>query len=343
MNRSVKMSAERLQAAPSSVFYKAVDGVEEILSGYLVKSPPSGPFFYPKSWKRRFFVLCKTPDNVHLLKYCKDEDDRDKPLGVINLSVNTLIFPHPENHRKWNWIQRMFKCQPDSVLYICTTDREYFLIGENKQDVDTWFNAIISVLTSISKVEPLRNTVQEQERLRSKSESNAKKAMNDLTKNSSIQQGATCKSFTADHKLRPQSLSESYYSVPKPKGPPPKPEPTENPNLYMPMTSVLRVVEEAQSDQNRVSTPPASGNIADIRKPHDFHFVKREVYVIEENLKNHLTLGKPCVAHWLSSLDDGYVLYEGDQIIAVNDLGTNSTPEVQTCLSKNNNEETQSI
>ncbi|XP_041116289.1 uncharacterized protein LOC121321418 isoform X6 [Polyodon spathula] len=299
MNRSVKMSAERLQAAPSSVFYKAVDGVEEILSGYLVKSPPSGPFFYPKSWKRRFFVLCKTPDNVHLLKYCKDEDDRDKPLGVINLSV---------------------------------------------QDVDTWFNAIISVLTSISKVEPLRNTVQEQERLRSKSESNAKKAMNDLTKNSSIQQGATCKSFTADHKLRPQSLSESYYSVPKPKvGPPPKPEPTENPNLYMPMTSVLRVVEEAQSDQNRVSTPPASGNIADIRKPHDFHFVKREVYVIEENLKNHLTLGKPCVAHWLSSLDDGYVLYEGDQIIAVNDLGTNSTPEVQTCLSKNNNEETQSI
>ncbi|XP_033881486.3 pleckstrin homology domain-containing family S member 1-like isoform X1 [Acipenser ruthenus] len=342
MDRSVKMSAQRLRA-PSSVFYKAVDGVEEIMSGYLVKSPPSGPFFYQKSWKRRFFVFCKTPDNVHLLKYCKDEDDRDKPLGGIDLSVITLIFPHPDNHRKWNWIQGMFKCQPDSVLYIRTTEREYFLIGENKQDVDKWFNAIFSVLMSISKAEPLRNT--EQERQRSMSESNAKKAMNDLTKNSSIQEkGATCESFTADAKLRRQSLSESYYSVPKSRVDQlPKPEPTENHNMYMPMASVrLRIVEEALSDQNRVSTSPASGNIADVRNPHDFHLVKREVHVIQENPKNHLTLAetdrKPCVAHWLGP-DDGCVFHKGDQIIAVNDLGTDSTMEIQTCLSKNNNEE----
>ncbi|XP_058882036.1 uncharacterized protein LOC117415359 isoform X4 [Acipenser ruthenus] len=297
MDRSVKMSAQRLRA-PSSVFYKAVDGVEEIMSGYLVKSPPSGPFFYQKSWKRRFFVFCKTPDNVHLLKYCKDEDDRDKPLGGIDLSV---------------------------------------------QDVDKWFNAIFSVLMSISKAEPLRNT--EQERQRSMSESNAKKAMNDLTKNSSIQEkGATCESFTADAKLRRQSLSESYYSVPKSRVDQlPKPEPTENHNMYMPMASVrLRIVEEALSDQNRVSTSPASGNIADVRNPHDFHLVKREVHVIQENPKNHLTLAetdrKPCVAHWLGP-DDGCVFHKGDQIIAVNDLGTDSTMEIQTCLSKNNNEE----
>lgn len=36
---------EVFSLAPSSVFYMAVDGAEEIVNGYLVKSPPSRPFF----------------------------------------------------------------------------------------------------------------------------------------------------------------------------------------------------------------------------------------------------------------------------------------------------------
>ncbi|XP_041123721.1 pleckstrin homology domain-containing family S member 1-like isoform X2 [Polyodon spathula] len=338
MNCSVKKSAHRL-GAPSSVFYNAVDGTEEILSGYLVKSPPSGPFFSQKSWKRRFFVFYKTSDNVHFLKYYKDEDDRDKPLGGIDLSVHTQICPHPDNHKKWNCIQKMFKCQPDSVLYMCTTAREYFLIGENKQDVDKWFNAIFSVLTSISKAEPLRNTGANCESFTADGKLRPQSLPEPYYSVPTSKAGATCESFTADGKLRPQSLLDSYYSVPTFKAdPPPKPEPTENKNLYMPMTSVLITVEEAQSDQNRVSTSPDSGNIADDRNPHDFHFIKREVYVVQENLKNHLTLaeidGKPCVAHWLGSPDDGCVFHKGDQIIAVNDLRTDSTTEVQTYLNK---------
>ncbi|KAK6482287.1 pleckstrin homology domain-containing family S member 1-like isoform X3 [Huso huso] len=340
MDRSVTMSAQKLRA-PSSVFYMAVDGAEEIVNGYLVKSPPSRPFFNQKSWKRRFFVFCKTPDNVHLLKYCKDEDDRGKPLGGIDLSVITLIFPHPDNHKKWNSIQKMFKCQPDSVLYIRTTEREYFLIGENKQDVDKWFNAISSVLMSVSKVEPLRNTDATCESFTANDKLRSKSLPEPYYNVPKSRVGATCESFTANDKLRPQSLPEPYYNVPKSRAdPPPETEPTENDNLYMPMTSVRqRIVEEALSEnQNRVSTSPASGNIADIRKPHDFHLVEREVHVIQENLKNHLTLaeidGKPCVAHWLGSPDDGCVFHKGDQIIAVNDLGTDSTTEVQTYLNK---------
>lgn len=38
-----------------------------------------------KSWKRRFFVLSKTSINYYQLRFFKDGNKREKPLGQINL------------------------------------------------------------------------------------------------------------------------------------------------------------------------------------------------------------------------------------------------------------------
>lgn len=108
-------------ASKNSRFYHVPANMEEVQSGYLYKSPPQTLFkslvYYltispylnraqsfntallqqnfcvtscfcellQKSWKWRYFVLSKTPANKYELKFFKDENRREKPLGQINL------------------------------------------------------------------------------------------------------------------------------------------------------------------------------------------------------------------------------------------------------------------
>uniref|UniRef100_A0A3Q4MZF5 PH domain-containing protein n=1 Tax=Neolamprologus brichardi TaxID=32507 RepID=A0A3Q4MZF5_NEOBR len=106
--------------------------VTEVRTGYLHKSPPPKKMTTEKAWKKRFFILFKLSDTEYQLKYFRKED-KDKAAGEIDLV--SLLQVSPQHHPKFNWIQKSFKCSPSCVLFIKTngtTDRDYFLVGENR-------------------------------------------------------------------------------------------------------------------------------------------------------------------------------------------------------------------
>ncbi|KAK2876326.1 hypothetical protein Q8A67_020422 [Cirrhinus molitorella] len=120
---------------------------EQMCSGYLYKSPPENQFKSQKSWKRRFFVLLKYTDNLCQLKYYKNEE-KNKPLGYIDLSKITYMFLYPEMHSMWKWIHNNFRCSSSSVMFIRVPERDYFLIGENSWEMDKWFTALYDILNN---------------------------------------------------------------------------------------------------------------------------------------------------------------------------------------------------
>uniref|UniRef100_A0A8C2A525 Si:ch211-28p3.3 n=1 Tax=Cyprinus carpio TaxID=7962 RepID=A0A8C2A525_CYPCA len=146
---------------------------EQMCSGYLYKSPPenlfksqvcfsgrgknrtgyyTGKFFFfffflQKSWKRRFFVLLKYTDSMCQLKYYKNEE-KNKPLGDIDLSNVTYMFLCPEMQTMWKWIQNNFRCSSSCVMFIRVPERDYFLIGENSWEMEKWFNALFDILNN---------------------------------------------------------------------------------------------------------------------------------------------------------------------------------------------------
>ncbi|XP_051522855.1 pleckstrin homology domain-containing family S member 1 isoform X2 [Myxocyprinus asiaticus] len=120
---------------------------EQVCAGYLYKSPPENQFKNQKSWKRRYFVLLKYSDHTCQLKYFKSEN-KNKSLGVIDLSAITFMFLRPEMHSMWKWIQNNFRCSPSCVLFIKVPERDYFLIGENSGDMDKWFTTLFDVLNN---------------------------------------------------------------------------------------------------------------------------------------------------------------------------------------------------
>ncbi|XP_050979648.1 pleckstrin homology domain-containing family S member 1 isoform X2 [Labeo rohita] len=120
---------------------------EQMCSGYLYKSPPENQFKSQKSWKRRFFVLLRYRNNVCQLKYYKNEE-KNKPLGDIDLSQVTYMFLHPEMHSMWKWIHNNFRCSSSSVMFIRVPERDYFLIGENSWEMDKWFTALYDILNN---------------------------------------------------------------------------------------------------------------------------------------------------------------------------------------------------
>ncbi|XP_076616536.1 pleckstrin homology domain-containing family S member 1-like isoform X2 [Chaetodon auriga] len=130
---------------PNAIFYKPDVNTEEIRAGYLQKSPPSHRMKLEKSWKKRYFVLSKTGEE-HQLKYFRSAEEMVRPVGLIDLSLISLLFVSPHQHQKWGWIQKNFNCSPSRVLYIRAGDRDYFLIGENSEEVDGWFFDLFEAL-----------------------------------------------------------------------------------------------------------------------------------------------------------------------------------------------------
>lgn len=115
----VKKQQAFLLPSGNTSFYIPVGLTTEIRKGYLLKSPPptrwrsevtqgvqwmqyifvsccvifllhflflSFMCLLQKSWKKRYFVLFKISEQEHQLKYFRNPDEMEKPLGGIDLS-----------------------------------------------------------------------------------------------------------------------------------------------------------------------------------------------------------------------------------------------------------------
>ncbi|XP_067226273.1 pleckstrin homology domain-containing family S member 1-like [Chanodichthys erythropterus] len=166
------MSKSNKNTTLTAKFYKEPAMVEEVYTGYLYKSPGQSAVlksvFYllclpQKSWKHRFFVLSKTGEDTYQLTYHTNNEKRDKSVGKIDLSKISLLFTGPEKHQMWDWIQKHFRCPPASVLFLRVEDdtskhaRDYFLIGENSDDMNGWHDALVKAV-KIQKPNKLRHT-----------------------------------------------------------------------------------------------------------------------------------------------------------------------------------------
>uniref|UniRef100_A0A671MZA8 PH domain-containing protein n=1 Tax=Sinocyclocheilus anshuiensis TaxID=1608454 RepID=A0A671MZA8_9TELE len=308
--------------------------MEELYTGYLLKSPPQ-----TKSWKRRFFVLSKTGEDYQLTYHANDEK-RDKPLGEIDISKISLLFTSPEAHQKWDWIQKQFKCSPSFVLFLKVDDdtpkqaREYFLIGENRDEVDGWLNALVKVMTTQKSQNKLRHTDDTQHLrylLPLPTFENNKKH-----KRKYGNYAVTKKTILFDQRvLTSQETKNSVF-------------------FHMHMTKYtnktqtsiwqIPVIEEKDEKDGKQDEPPVDSseymtmgsvvvmiNVAFVffllcSETHTYG--EKEICVSQNELKNSLILtqeeGKPCVSRCRQIQDS-----RGDQILA-----TDTVQDIQKCLKR---------
>ncbi|KAM7227567.1 hypothetical protein CapIbe_021264 [Capra ibex] len=112
---------------------------------YFIKSPPPQLFFSATSWKKRLFILSKSGEKDCSLLYYKDHHHR----GSIEIDRNSSVEVGIRSHEKMQSVQKMFKCHPDEVMSIKTTNREYFLIGCDREKIKDWVSLLSSLCRDI--------------------------------------------------------------------------------------------------------------------------------------------------------------------------------------------------
>ncbi|KAF4085053.1 hypothetical protein AMELA_G00112970 [Ameiurus melas] len=369
---SIQMfSKHRNSDNPDPSFCELPADMEDVQSGYMFKSPLQTILFKSlKSWKRRFFVLSKTSANHYQLKFFKDGNRKEKPLGQINLYQVSLLYRQAESHPNSQWIQRTFKCSPSCVLYMKVPDREYFLVGQNSDEMDEWFNAIFKVLNTHVPTPPDSEEIR---KFRSISEPTSvlycdqnspedqEQKETDPSPSFSIRQSAPevlyshydypknymMTSFTesedseqdeeddmktnkecetegdSSHYMDMKSVEEALKQIEDPLLPPANLE--GNHSLE---NSYLQTGNEENS--TALNGQISSGSETSIP-------VEEEIYVNQHELKNSLIIseeaGKLCVSNWKHT-QSSVLFHEGDQILALNDLLTDSLEELQTYLKR---------
>ncbi|XP_043110155.1 uncharacterized protein LOC122355682 isoform X2 [Puntigrus tetrazona] len=299
--------------------------VEDMYTGYLVKSPPLTALTKnTKSWKRRFFVLSKTTEDSYQLTYHVNNERRDKPLGEIDISKISLLFTGPETHQKWDWVKKQSKGSPSSVLFLKVEDdtikhsREYFLIGENSADVDGWLNALFKAMKSQNIPQHTDDTQEMRSRSMSvpvngpeqKGEQNTDDRWSafELTSPPQYDHYDYPRKLSGTQRI-PIPITEEKYDMDRKQD-----EPPEDSNEYMSMGLVQRVKDDHQEDdmackeklevhrhsnqslvdytENGASTEPD--------KSETHTDVKKETCVSQNDLKNNLVLtqegSKPCAS-----------------------------------------------
>ncbi|XP_043110157.1 pleckstrin homology domain-containing family S member 1 [Puntigrus tetrazona] len=320
--------------------------VEEVCTGFLTKSPPSRQIKNTKSWKKRFFVLSKTNDSCHELKYYKTTE-RDKPIKSIQASTITMLQVHPQANPVFEWICKAFKCSPTSVLYMKAANpgdkvpREFFFIGESSEDMDRWFNAIFGAIKN--------NKIKSQTETESMTESNSNdQSISDneekkvdskpplpprkkpASEDVSIQQSQCSQSPRSSLSAAPvytnlkeeEPLNETAV------------ESNEDRSSMDSMTctsedSLLDCVTKAFSDMKTPQTAAESDGQSEMHT-----LVEKEICISHHDANSLVFTeeeGKPCVSK-CGVIEASSLFHKGDQILAVNDLLTDTVEEVQTYL-----------
>ncbi|CAH2323091.1 Hypothetical predicted protein [Pelobates cultripes] len=123
---------------------------EVLKRGLLTKSPGLRMFRNLSSWKSRIFKLCKTLDNKYLLNYYVSNAS-DKEKGCINLSEVKAVEKGLHVLEKIRVVLDMFRnFEAENVIYIKYGKRDFYLIDENKREIEEWFLCISQAWAEIN-------------------------------------------------------------------------------------------------------------------------------------------------------------------------------------------------
>ncbi|XP_039520945.1 pleckstrin homology domain-containing family S member 1 [Pimephales promelas] len=323
------MSRRKSEKDSSTSCHNEAAEADEVYSGYLCKSPPSSLIKNKKAWKRRFFVLSKTKDSSHELKYYKTTE-RDSHIKSIVVSTITKLYMRPESHSTFEWICKNFGCSSSSVLFMKAEDpkekaqREYIFIGDTSEEVERWFNALSGILKNI------------------KSESQTEPQIKAKSNSSDQNLRDTDKTKVDNQPQLPPKKSASKVVTTQygPCSQPPKNSPSAT-QVYTEMNK-----EEMSSRQSVTSS---EGSLLDCvtkalnsltqqtESDSETHtIVEKEICVSHRELKNLIFTeeeGKPCVSE-CQQIQDSCPFQKGDQILAVNDLLTDTVEEMHRYLKR---------
>lgn len=343
-------------ADPNATFYLK----SEVRSGYLYKSPPPSLLRNMKSWKRRFFVLAKTCDSTHELRYYRN-DEKDTLIKSIDVStITTLLSACPTTHPAHDWICKSFKCSPCSVLFMKAGNpkekihREYFLIGENSAEADGWFNALLQVQKhnkNKSEPEPQNNSGKQRRSMSQPLPPN----MNDPKSTDHNSHATEQNGGDRVHLLPPkrmsapadehneecdQPLSPSALEMKLDDSAEENSEDTDLSSRESAASAEESILDCVTKAFNNLKTQQTS-NMEKENQSEKHTPVEKEICVSLDDLTGVSFTdekGKPCVSE-CRQIEATCLFHRGDQVLAVNDLVTYTVEDIQMYLRKSNKHE----
>uniref|UniRef100_A0A669BNY3 Pleckstrin homology domain containing S1, tandem duplicate 3 n=1 Tax=Oreochromis niloticus TaxID=8128 RepID=A0A669BNY3_ORENI len=332
-----------------SLFYTHPKTVREVRAGYLHKSPPLKLITTEKAWKRRFFILFKLSDTEYQLRYFKSSEEKDKRAGEIDLSQVSLLHVSPQHHPKWNWIQKSFKCSPSCVLLIRATERDYFLVGENSDDVDGWFSDLFDAMKrrphKISSseefsykqatIEVISKPLIRKKNSFAEAEKGFPKIRSMSDPSSNTLENVTEKPEEQEYpKRRASEPVEPIYEVPRPQ----KNVNKEGRRSGKRRNSVEAFIDREIDVKDTYFRRECTLTEVNGQSSPDHSTEERDIVVNQAELKKHLTLTevdrKPSVSGWTGQPQTVCLFHKGDQILAVNDLHVSTVEEFTMFISK---------
>ncbi|XP_055280587.1 pleckstrin homology domain-containing family S member 1 isoform X3 [Moschus berezovskii] len=312
---------------------------------YFIKSPPPQLFFSATSWKKRFFILSKSGEKDFSLSYYKDHHHR----GSIEIDRNSSVEVGIRSHEKMQSVQKMFKCHPNEVMSIKTTNREYFLIGCDREKIRDW----VSFLSSLCRDMRAAHQNTEQEKLSSGDKRPSSDPLLGTFRAPEIVSATIPRHSLPDMRLvkerspglREARLSHDFSSEIY--------QDSEEDSHYISPRSILLELDIiAPNDSDELTDPIGPHSPDKVSKTAECHYLsmkscnipdeskvqKLNVFLSPPDIKNYLVLkeaaGRICVAQWDAPPRLGCLFFHGDHLLAVNDLKPQSLEEVSLFLSR---------